>query len=130
MSLRFCNRESRCGHHQTCAVICTSQAQASGLNGAAPSPVGLPSEQEGAAAAAPLDGVKLVGTYDGGDGDAESMSELDARIKAGVYSDIGSTKDRITRPLRRALAKDPIGPGAFGRPAPIHACSTPCGCCS
>ena len=80
--------------------------------------MGLPSEQEGAASgAAPLSGVKLVGTYDGGDGVAtESMSELDARIRAGVYSDTGSTKDRLSRPLRRVLAKDPIGPGALTSP--------------
>ena len=87
--------------------------QVPSLNGAASgAPVGLPGEQDDAPASAPLSGVKLVGTYDGGDGDGErSMSELDARIKAGVYSDVGSTKDRLSRPLRRVLAKDPIGPG-------------------
>ncbi len=78
--------------------------------------MGLPSEEDAAPATAPLSGVKLVGTYDGGDGDEESMSELDARIKAGVYSDVGSTKDRLSRPLRRVLAKDPIGPGVPKQP--------------
>ena len=94
--------------------------QVSSQNGAAAavtSPVGLPSEQGGEdVAAAPLDGVKLVGTYDGGDAsDGESgLSELDARILSGAYSDVGSTKDRLSRPLRRVLVKDHIGPGAQG----------------
>ena len=95
-----------------------STSQASSHNGtAATSPVGLPSEQQDwdDAAAAPLDGVKLVGTYDSGDasdGDS-SLSALDARILSGAYSDTGSTKDRLSRPLRRALVKDRAGPGAL-----------------
>lgn len=53
-------------------------------------------------------GVRLVGTFDGGDGDDE-MSDLDARIMRGEYSqDEGSTADRLTRPLRKALVKNPV----------------------
>lgn len=37
---------------------------------------------------------------------------LEDRIAAGEFTDAGSTKERLTRPLRRVLAKDPIGPGA------------------
>ena len=55
--------------------------------------------------------VKLVGTYDSSDGE-EEMSELDMRIMRGEYSDEGSTKDRLTRPLRKVLAKNPVPPGA------------------
>ncbi len=80
---------------------------------AATAPVSLPSEQNREDfSAAPLDGVKLVGSYDSGDASGgESMSEVDARILSGAYSDTGSTKDRLSRPLRRALVKDQIGPG-------------------
>ncbi|KAL6779702.1 CYP97A5 [Auxenochlorella protothecoides x Auxenochlorella symbiontica] len=43
---------------------------------------------------------------------AEDQSiDLDSRIASGEFSDTGSTKERLTRPLRKALAKDPIGPG-------------------
>ncbi len=53
-----------------------------------------------------------MGSYDSGDASGgESMSEVDARILSGAYSDTGSTKDRLSRPLRRALVKDQIGPG-------------------
>ena len=38
---------------------------------------------------------------------------LEDRIAAGEFTDAGSTKERLTRPLRRILAKDPIGPGAW-----------------
>ena len=38
---------------------------------------------------------------------------LEERIAAGEFTDAGSTKERLTRPLRRILAKDPIGPGAW-----------------
>ncbi|KXZ44112.1 hypothetical protein GPECTOR_73g633 [Gonium pectorale] len=33
---------------------------------------------------------------------------LDARIESGEFTDAGSTKEKITRPLRQALAKEPI----------------------
>nr|AGN27239.1 CYP97A1 [Parachlorella kessleri] len=36
---------------------------------------------------------------------------LDDRIMSGEFSDVGSTKERLTRPLRKLLAQDPIGPG-------------------
>ncbi|EFJ40130.1 hypothetical protein VOLCADRAFT_100143 [Volvox carteri f. nagariensis] len=37
---------------------------------------------------------------------------LDARIESGEFTDAGSTKEKLTRPLRQALAKEPI----VGRP--------------
>ncbi|KAL4447666.1 hypothetical protein ABPG75_004885 [Micractinium tetrahymenae] len=46
-----------------------------------------------------------------GDKKPEKMSSLEERIASGEFTDAGSTKERLTRPLRRALAKDPVGPG-------------------
>ena len=37
---------------------------------------------------------------------------LDARILAGEFGDDGSTKERLSRPLRKLLARDRIGIGA------------------
>lgn len=36
---------------------------------------------------------------------------LDDRIASGEFDDSGSTKEKLTRPLRKILAKDPLGPG-------------------
>jgi hypothetical protein len=47
----------------------------------------------------------------GGDGGSSGARSLDERIASGEFDDSGSTKERLTRPLRRALAKDPLGPG-------------------
>ena len=44
--------------------------------------------------------------------DADSLAE---RIASGQYTDSGSTKEKITRPLRQALAKDPLGLGEMRR---------------
>ena len=97
--------------HRRCMLRIHHHAQVLNQNGAAATaPVSLPSEQE-SQADAPLDGVKLVGSYDSGDRAGDSMSELDARIQAGVYGDVGSTKDRLSRPLRQVLVKDQVGPG-------------------
>lgn len=41
----------------------------------------------------------------------EAIQSLDERIASGEFSDVGSTKERLTRPLRRTLAKDPVGIG-------------------
>ena len=41
----------------------------------------------------------------------ESDSDLDSRISSGEFTDAGSTKERLTRPIRKLLAKDPVGPG-------------------
>lgn len=43
--------------------------------------------------------------------DASSASKLDERIFSGEFTEEGSTKERLTRPIRKLLAKDPIGPG-------------------
>lgn len=40
--------------------------------------------------------------------------DLEARIAAGEFGDTGgSTKEKITRPVRRFLANDPLGLGRF-----------------
>lgn len=49
-------------------------------------------------------------------------SSLEERIAAGEFTDAGSTKERLTRPLRRILAKDPIGPGAQQRWLAARSC--------
>ena len=36
---------------------------------------------------------------------------LEERIASGEFDDSGSTKEKITRPVRKMLAKDPLGPG-------------------
>lgn len=38
-------------------------------------------------------------------------SSLDERISSGEFTDSGSTKERASRPVRKFLAKDPVGPG-------------------
>ncbi|KAG2483949.1 hypothetical protein HYH03_017195 [Edaphochlamys debaryana] len=39
---------------------------------------------------------------------AAKGQNLDARIQSGEFTDSGSTKERLTRPLRQALAKEPV----------------------
>lgn len=41
----------------------------------------------------------------------EQQEALQQRILSGEFTDAGSTKERMTRPLRQALAQDPIGIG-------------------
>lgn len=36
---------------------------------------------------------------------------LEERIANGEFDDSGSTKEKLTRPVRKVLAKDPVGPG-------------------
>ena len=36
---------------------------------------------------------------------------LDERIASGEFDDSGSTKEKMTRPIRKALAKEPLGIG-------------------
>ena len=38
-------------------------------------------------------------------------ASLDERISSGEFTDAGSTKERASRPVRKFLAKDPVGPG-------------------
>ena len=45
-----------------------------------------------------------------GNRDAEEVS-LDERIASGEFDDSGSTKEKMTRPLRKMLAKEPLGIG-------------------
>ena len=44
-------------------------------------------------------------------GKKKNEGSLDDRIASGEFDDSGSTKEKITRPLRKALAKDPLGVG-------------------
>ena len=43
-----------------------------------------------------------------------ALSSLDDRIQSGEFTE-GSTKEQITRPVRKILAQDPVGIGAFWR---------------
>ena len=38
---------------------------------------------------------------------------LEDRILSGEFSNQGSTKEKLLRPVRQALAKDPLGPGTY-----------------
>jgi hypothetical protein len=42
---------------------------------------------------------------------ADDMGDLGQRILSGEFTEEGSTKERLSRPVRKLLAKDPIGPG-------------------
>jgi len=48
-----------------------------------------------------------------GSRDTEEVS-LNERIASGEFDDSGSTKEKMTRPLRKMLAKEPFGIGALG----------------
>jgi hypothetical protein len=37
--------------------------------------------------------------------------DLDERISSGEFTDYGSTKEKLTRPVRKVLAQDPVGIG-------------------
>lgn len=50
-----------------------------------------------------------------GFGNKKKGSDLDARIESGEFGDVGSTKEQLTRPIRKALANDPLGIGALHR---------------
>ena len=41
----------------------------------------------------------------------DDLGDLGDRILSGEFTDEGSTKERLSRPVRKLLAKDPIGPG-------------------
>ncbi|KAF8056787.1 CYP97A3 [Scenedesmus sp. PABB004] len=43
--------------------------------------------------------------------DAAAADELSARILSGEFTDAGSTKEKLTRPVRKFLAQDPVGVG-------------------
>jgi len=46
---------------------------------------------------------------------------LEDRIASGEFDDSGSTKERMTRPLRKVLAKDPLGIGEHAAALLTHA---------
>ncbi|KIY93092.1 hypothetical protein MNEG_14870 [Monoraphidium neglectum] len=80
-------------------------ARPQGARAAAPRPV-----------RAPIVARRVVVTHANGDGSVQSSideSTLDDRIASGEFSDVGSTKERITRPVRKLLAQDPVGIGRF-----------------
>lgn len=37
--------------------------------------------------------------------------DINQRILSGEFTDAGSTKEKLTRPIRKALAQDPVGIG-------------------
>lgn len=41
----------------------------------------------------------------------ESEADINSRILSGEFTDAGSTKEKLTRPIRKALAQDPVGIG-------------------
>jgi hypothetical protein len=46
--------------------------------------------------------------------DAGSDGEdINSRILSGEFTDSGSTKEKLTRPIRKALAQDPVGIGEW-----------------
>lgn len=53
---------------------------------------------------------RLVGAYDSESEEGDAMSELDQRILGGEFTDVGSTKAKITKPARKVLSKG-FGPG-------------------
>jgi hypothetical protein len=44
----------------------------------------------------------------------EDKDDLAERILSGQYGDVGSTKEKMTRPMRKALAQAPAGAGGAG----------------
>lgn len=48
---------------------------------------------------------------------------LDARIESGEFTDAGSTKEKLTRPVRQILAKDPVVGRTCGGPQCISCCA-------
>ena len=46
----------------------------------------------------------------------DENSGLENRISSGNYSVKGSFREKLTRPVRKTLANDPIGPGALINP--------------
>jgi hypothetical protein len=44
-------------------------------------------------------------------GATSADSSLDDRISSGEFTDAGSTKERLSRPVRKFFASDPYGPG-------------------
>lgn len=55
---------------------------------------------------------RLVGAYDSESEEGDAMSELDQRILGGEFTDVGSTKAKITKPARKVLSKG-FGPGTL-----------------
>lgn len=53
---------------------------------------------------------RLVGAYDSDSDDGDALSELDQRILGGEFTDVGSTKSKLTKPARKVLSRG-FGPG-------------------
>lgn len=43
--------------------------------------------------------------------DGPDAEDINSRILSGEFTDSGSTKEKLTRPIRKALAQDPVGIG-------------------
>lgn len=46
----------------------------------------------------------------------KKADDLSERILSGEFTDSGSTKEKLTRPVRKFLAQDPVGVGEPSRP--------------
>lgn len=75
----------------------------------APSPAGPGSSRGGDAEPSTEPRPWLVG--DAEEASTYGQSGLDARIMSGEFTDRGSTKARLTQPVRKALSKGALGPG-------------------
>ena len=56
------------------------------------------------------------------DGPAEKELDLGERILSGEFTDAGSTREKLTRPVRRLFAKNKRGPG-IDMQFCVHTCS-------
>ncbi len=74
-----------------------------------------PEQREREASPAP----QLEGLFGGaGAPQREPATDLESRIASGEFTDSGSTKEKLTRPLRKALAQDPTGLGELAATRP------------
>lgn len=84
------------------------------------------SRQHVVAAAVPEDDSTKAQQQDGDD--------INSRILSGEFTDSGSTKEKLTRPIRKALAQDPVGIGECklrtGTATGVTVIVAVCCCCS
>jgi hypothetical protein len=59
--------------------------------------------------------------------DRKKADDLSERILSGEFTDSGSTKEKLTRPVRKLLAQDPVGVGELSGKAlkQVRQCSRP-----
>jgi hypothetical protein len=90
--------QSRIGcHHSPCSTRTRSIARAPG------------SQQQ--VSIHRFDIVAAVGNGSVDNEDQKKADDLSERILSGEFTDSGSTKEKLTRPVRKLLAQDPVGVG-------------------